>query len=47
MLSLFDNCKKMNFANNNKIIEGMTSDEGEKYDFVFKVKPVVFYMFNK
>jgi hypothetical protein len=29
----------MNFANNNKIIEGMTSAEGEKYDFVFKVKP--------
>jgi dynein heavy chain len=39
MLSLFDNCKKLNFVNNNKIIEGMTSDEGESYDFVFKVKP--------
>lgn len=39
MLSLFDNCKKLNFVNNNKIIEGMTSDEGETYDFVFKVKP--------
>lgn len=39
MLNLFDNCKRLNFINNNKIIEGMTSDEGEKYDYVFKVKP--------
>ena len=39
MLSLFDNCKRLNFTNNNKIIEGMTSDEGEKFEYVFKVKP--------
>lgn len=39
MLSLFDNCKRLNFVNNNKIIKGMTSDEGESYEFVFPVKP--------
>ena len=39
MLSLFDNCKTLTFANNNKVITGMTSAERESWDFVFKVKP--------
>jgi dynein heavy chain len=39
MLSLFDNCKSLVFANNNKVITGMISNEKEAWDFVFKVKP--------
>lgn len=39
MLSLFDNCKSLNFGSNNKVINGMTSNEQESWDFVFKVKP--------
>jgi len=39
MLSLFDNCKSLNFGSNNKVINGMTSNEKESWDFVFKVKP--------
>lgn len=31
MLKLFDNCKELTFANGNKVITHMTSDEGEKY----------------
>lgn len=39
LLSLFDGCKRLHFANNNKIIVGMESDEGEKYEFETPLKP--------
>jgi dynein heavy chain len=37
MLSLFDNCKKLEWEGEKKMI-GMYSDEGEYYDFVNPVK---------
>ena len=33
MLKLFDNCAKLNFGRGNKNVVGMTSSEGEKFDF--------------
>ena len=33
MLKLFDNCAKLNFARGNKNVMGMTSSEGEKFDY--------------
>lgn len=33
LMKLFDNCKELIFAKNDKIIGGMVSDEGEQYDF--------------
>jgi len=39
LLKLFDNCKELNFINRDKIIEGMTSDEGEKFLFEVPQKP--------
>jgi len=37
LLSLFDNCKKLTFEGEKKLV-GMTSDEGESYEFVTPVK---------
>ena len=37
MLKLFDNCKELTFTR--RIITGMQSDEGEKFDFRTPVKP--------
>lgn len=39
LLSLFDNCKRLIFGQNNKVIVGMESDEGEKYDLETPLKP--------
>jgi dynein heavy chain, axonemal len=39
LLSLFDNCKKLNFGKGDKQMVGMVSDEGEEYEFVNPVKP--------
>jgi dynein heavy chain len=39
LLKMFANCKKFHFGRGNKQIEGMTSSEGESYDFV-NVTPV-------
>jgi dynein heavy chain len=39
MLSLFDNCKKLLFGKGDKFMIGMTSDEGEEYEFETPVKP--------
>jgi hypothetical protein len=36
---LFDGCKRLLFENNNKVIVGMESDEGEKYRFETPLKP--------
>ena len=33
MLKLFDNCAKLNFGRGNKNVIGMTSSEGEKFEF--------------
>jgi dynein heavy chain len=39
LLRLFDGCKRLIFGNNNKVITGMESDEGEMYDFETPQKP--------
>jgi dynein heavy chain len=39
LLKLFDNCKQLNFAKGDKVIAGMTSDEGETYEFEIPQKP--------
>lgn len=39
MLKLYDNNKELTFAQGNKIITHMTSDEDEKYQFETPVKP--------
>jgi dynein heavy chain, axonemal len=39
LLKLFDNCKELNFINRDKVIEGMTSDEGESFNFEVPQKP--------
>jgi dynein heavy chain len=39
LLSLFDGCKRLIFENNNKVIVGMESDEGEIYRFETVLKP--------
>jgi dynein heavy chain len=39
LLKLYDNCKELNFAKGDKIIAGMTSDEGENYEFEVPQKP--------
>lgn len=39
LLKLFDNCKELNFAKGDKVIAGMTSDEGEHFEFEVPQKP--------
>jgi dynein heavy chain len=39
LLKLFDNCKELNFAKGDKVIAGMTSDEGESFEFEVPQKP--------
>ena len=39
LLSLFDGCKKLEFGKGDKQMIGMTSDEGENYDFFNPIKP--------
>ena len=38
MLKLYDNCKELKFSRNKQVL-GMTSDEGETYNFLTPVKP--------
>lgn len=38
MLKLFDNCSKLNFGRNNASVLGMTSSEGERFEFTSPVK---------
>ena len=39
LLKLFDNCKQLNFTKGDKVIAGMSSDEGESYEFEVPQKP--------
>jgi len=39
LLSLFDGCKRLEFGKGDKQMVGMTSDEGENYDFFNPIKP--------
>mmetsp|Transcript_40960 Transcript_40960/g.47071 ORF Transcript_40960/g.47071 Transcript_40960/m.47071 type:complete len:872 (+) Transcript_40960:2789-5404(+) len=39
LLKLFDNCKLLNFTKGDKVIAGMTSDEGESFEFEVPQKP--------
>lgn len=39
LLKLFDNCKNLQFGKGDKLVTGMESDEGEKYEFENNQKP--------
>ena len=39
LLKLFDNCKELIFQKSGKIVAGMTSDEGESFEFEVPQKP--------